>query len=394
MARTILENLKNYVHFEEADARRLVEAGPHVAAVFGRAVDRFYDEIFKNAETAAVLTEDRAVVERLKQSLLDWLRDLFSGRYDDAYYDKRSRIGHTHVRIRLPQHFIFGAIEVVALELRTAIRGSPLAEPERTVDSLQKLLAIETAIMMETYKESYSAQIRRVERDTYEEKLTRAEHLAHVGELAASLAHEIKNPLAGISGAIQVFDQQLAPDHPHKEILAEILSQIDRLDRTMRDLLIYARPKPPKRRSVDVGTLFERTLVLLRGAAVFRGVQITTRGLDAGIAARVDEGQIQQVMANLLLNAAQACKPRGGAIECAVSATDSATRIEVIDTGAGMSAESLKRAFEPFFTTRTRGTGLGLSICRRVVEAHGGMILIESRLGSGTRVAIELPTNG
>lgn len=393
MPRAILDDLKSYVHFEDADARLLAAARPHVEPVFPRVVDRFYEEIFKQPETAAILAEDPAVVERLRVSLLDWLRDLFSGRYDDAYYDKRSLIGHAHVRIRLPQHFMFGAIEVVAQELRRTLRRAPLEDRDGALDALNKLLAIETAIMLETYKESYSDHIRRTERDSYEEKLTRAEHLAHIGELAASLAHEIKNPLAGISGAIQVFDQHLAPDHPHKEVLAEMLTQIDRLDRTVRDLLIYARPKPPKRRSVDLGNLFERTLVLLRGAPVFRGVQVNTVGFDAGVTAQVDEGQLQQVLANLVLNAGQACRPRGGSIECVVKLVDSAPGIEVADTGVGMSAESLKRAFEPFFTTRTRGTGLGLSICRRIVEAHGGTISIESRLGAGTRVTIALPAH-
>ncbi len=390
MSRSILDELKRYVHFQEADARLLAAAAPHVTAVFPRVVDRFYEEIFKQPATAAILAEDEATIERLKCSLMDWLQDLFSGRYDDSYYEKRSRIGHTHVRINLPQHFMFGAIEVVAQELRRTLRRAPLAHAEPTLDALNKLLAIETAIMLETYRDSYSAQIRRVERDTYEEKLTRAEHLAHIGELAASLAHEIKNPLAGISGAMQVFDQRLAPDDPHKEVLVEVLAQIDRLDRTVRDLLIYARPKPPKRGSVDLGALIERTLVLLRGAPVFRGVEVATE-LSARVTAFVDEGQIQQVITNLVLNAAQACRPRGGTLRCRVSGMETTARIEVVDNGVGMNAESLKRAFEPFFTTRTRGTGLGLSICKRIVEAHGGTISIESRLGAGTHVTIELP---
>ena len=105
---------------------------------------------------------------------------------------------------------------------------------------------LDLAVMLESYQESYAEQVRRSERSAVEEKLTRAEHLAEIGQLAASLAHEIKNPLAGISGAIQVFRDTMPHNNPHRPILTEILGQINRLDATVKDLLLYARPLPPK----------------------------------------------------------------------------------------------------------------------------------------------------
>ena len=390
MPQAILEELKQYIGFDDSDARKLSELAAVVKPAFPRIVKRFYELIMANPDTRQVLGDDDKLAERLRGSMSDWLADLFSGDYGAEYYQKRSRIGHVHVRVRLPQRYMFSAMEVISQELKSAIREAVVKDPEDRIDSLQKLLALEMGIMLDSYRSSYSAQIRWNERSSYEEKLTRAQHLAHIGELAASLAHEIKNPLAGISGAIQVFDHGLPAGHPHKEILAEMLSQIDRLDRTVKDLLVYARPKPPQREPLRIGELFERTLVLLWEAPAMRSIDIRTEGFDSDVTVEADEVQLQQLFTNLVLNAAHACAEKGD-IRCSMETSDAAVTIEIADSGIGMPSEVVRRAFEPFFTTKAKGTGLGLSICKRIVETHDGQVEFDSQEGIGTRVRVKLP---
>jgi signal transduction histidine kinase len=225
----------------------------------------------------------------------------------------------------------------------------------------------------------------------YEQRLSESEHLASIGQLAASLAHEIKNPLAGISGAIQILGAGLGEDHEHKEIITEALHQIDRLDAAVKDLLVYARPKPPMATRQSLNTIVERVLILLREEPSFRDVRLHCEGLEVDRQVIVDEAQMQQVLTNLLLNAAQACE-EGGDVTLRIRPLQSKVRIIIEDTGTGMPTEVLARTFEPFFTTKSKGTGLGLPICRRIMEAHSGTIDIQSVIARGTRVTVEIPS--
>lgn len=234
------------------------------------------------------------------------------------------------------------------------------------------------------------AQVRQVERDAVQARLREAEQLAHVGQLAASLAHEIKNPLTGISGAIQVIRANLKPSDPHWPVLGEVLRQINRLDRSVKDLLVYARPKPPRYQRCDVSRATERVLAVLRKEPEFDRIRMECelpRNLPA-IAA--DENQLEQLLMNLVLNAAQASAP-GGVVRLVAAVRTGGIRLVVEDRGCGMPEDVARRAFEPFYTTKARGTGLGLPICRKIVEAHGGTIAVRSTPGEGTEVTVELP---
>jgi signal transduction histidine kinase len=214
--------------------------------------------------------------------------------------------------------------------------------------------------------------------------------MATIGQLAASLAHEIKNPLAGISGAVQILSTEIEDSHPHSQIMKEILQQIDRLDSAVEDLLIYARPKPPELRQTDVGQVIRSCLNVLRGDPSLQALTLNCEGADHHLDAMIDPVQMEQVVSNLILNAAQACKS-AGQITIALTATDDQLMICVQDNGEGMSDQTRKRALEPFFTTKARGTGLGLSICAHIVQAHHGSLKITSTQGVGTRVEICLP---
>jgi len=390
MTGDLFGRMKAYVSFGEADARALAEVGPAVRASFPAVVDHFYAVLVKDPDAADLIQRKPGRLKALRESLAGWLAGLFCGRYDTAYYHERAKIGRTHVRVGLPQHFMFVGMSILRQSLVEQIAGTGSGVAGRAVAALNKLLDLELAIMNETYREDLIHEMREIEQSQFEQKLSESEHLASVGALAASVAHEIKNPLAGISGAIQVLGAGLDEDHPHKEVITEVLHQIDRLDAAVRDLLIYARPKLPERTRSSLSGIVNRALMLLRAEPAMERVEVVCEGLDGECVAEVDAMQVQQVIANLMINAAHACE-QGGRIRCGLSANHDAVRIVVEDNGVGIRPEVLPRIFEPFFTTKTKGTGLGLLICKRIVEAHGGTIGIESKPGAGTRVAIELP---
>lgn len=382
--------MKAYVGFSDADVDALtglrIAIGPHLPAI----IEEFYAALRKNPQTHDVLVRSGVPVESLRGTFQSWIEGLFEGRYDTAYLHRRARIGQAHVRVGLPQHYMFTGMAVFRIALTYRIRHLAMPAMDAQLGAIHKLLDLELAVMNDSYREDLVTRVRELERTRYEERLSESEHLATIGRLAATLAHEIKNPLAGISGAIQVFGAELDDNHPHKEVITEVMRQIDRLDAAVRDLLVFARPKPPVRRVQNLSEVVERALLLLRREPTCRTLAIHCEGLDRRIDIAVDETQIQQVMTNLLLNAAHACGPRGQ-VWCRLAQLPRSARIEVEDDGVGIKPDLLDKVFEPFFTTKARGTGLGLAICKRIVETHGGSIRLDSTPGKGTRISIELP---
>lgn len=221
-----------------------------------------------------------------------------------------------------------------------------------------------------------------------QQDLINSRSLAAVGELAATVAHEIKNPLAGISGAIQVLRDAIPSESGRREVVTEILEQIRRLDSTVRDLLMFARPATPARQEVDLGETLPRAWGLLSQQADAAGVKLRLEGA-AGVRVPADPHLLHQVWTNLFQNAVEAM-PKGGEIRIRV-ADGPVVRVEVADQGGGIEPAHAARLFKPFFSTKTRGTGLGLAITRKIIEAHGGTIRIESVPGEGTTVIVEIP---
>lgn len=221
----------------------------------------------------------------------------------------------------------------------------------------------------------------------------RTEKMATIGEMAAVIAHEIKNPLAGISGAIQVFADDMQESDPRKEIIKEVLGEIERLDKSVRDLLNYARPPELHLITVTASSFLERTAGLLQKTAKKQGVDvnIVTRSDEAAIL-NIDPDQMHQVFLNLMMNALQAL-PAGGsiALSCRACPDDGIVELSVSDTGPGIPKEMQANIFKPFFTTKRTGTGLGLAISKSIIERHGGYVRVESQMGVGTNFRILLP---
>ncbi len=239
-------------------------------------------------------------------------------------------------------------------------------------------------------------------------QLEQAEKMASLGQLASAVAHEIKNPLAGVSGAMQVLAQDYPIGDPKREVIEEMLHQIRRLDQTVKDLLSYARPASPQPIPCNASDVVDRALFFVRQQLKESDVSIVTDYGEDIPQIRVDPQQVQQVILNIALNALQAMpgggtltvrtrvinrQPAAGGKGPAAASDGACVQVTISDTGRGMRPEELTKVFQPFFTTKHRGTGLGLAICQRIVEEHGGGIDLESEVGKGTTVNVRFPVN-
>lgn len=210
------------------------------------------------------------------------------------------------------------------------------------------------------------------------------EKKAVLGEFSASIAHEIRNPLATMKVCVQSFPQD--DDPRNAELITLVLEEIDRVNGVVENLLSFARPFDPERVWVTADDLLRRLAALIEPLAARENIHLILSG-DQDAPLCVDENQIQQVLMNLALNSIQAM-PEGGELSLDVQTVKDKTVITVSDTGTGMTLEALERATEPFYTTRTQGTGLGLSISKRLVQLNGGDLQISSEPGAGTRVSL------
>ena len=225
----------------------------------------------------------------------------------------------------------------------------------------------------------------RVEMET---RLREQAAMARLGEMAAVIAHEVKNPLAGIRGAIQVIGGRLAKESKESQIMKEVVARIDALNDLMKDLLLFARPPQPKPLTVDLRLLVKSTADLVRSDPTHAGVNIELEGQAPP--ARADAELLNIVFLNLLVNAAHAMQDQG-TIRVSLSGHDGMCRIVFADTGPGIPAAIREKIFNPFFTTKSRGTGLGLVTAKRLIEAHAGTINVECPSTGGTTVTIQLP---
>ncbi len=227
---------------------------------------------------------------------------------------------------------------------------------------------------------------------THHAELAHAEKLATLGQLLSSIAHEIKNPLAGIIGALKVLESEARNDDPNKPILGKILAQMERLSQTVVRSLEFARPLKPAMADVDVVDLVERTIFFVERQGAEQGVTLRKRYAAGLPRAHVDPDLMKQVFLNILLNGIQAM-PGGGTLDIEVRApSDSVIEVVISDQGVGIARDNLERIFSPFFSTKERGTGLGLYVARQIVETQRGQITVTSHLGQGTVFTVRMPT--
>ena len=228
------------------------------------------------------------------------------------------------------------------------------------------------------------------DRKRSEDQLREQAALARLGEMAAVVAHEVKNPIAGIRGALQVLASRMTAEQRDRIIIGDIIGRLDSLNAIVQDMLLFARPRQLRLEAVDVGAVVAATTELVRRDPALAGVTVRMNG-GGGPPIAADRELLQIVFLNVIMNAAQAMGGQG-MIDVAIGSANGMLRVSVADAGPGMPPEVREKAFEPFFTTKHRGTGLGLPIARRIVEAHGGAILIDVPPSGGTTISIDLPT--
>ena len=223
-------------------------------------------------------------------------------------------------------------------------------------------------------------------------QMSRAEHLATLGELAAGLAHEIRNPLAGIAGVIEIIGRDLPSTSPARAVVKDVRQEIAQINRILTDLLETARPHPPQVCLSDLNITVEHAVMLARQQVLSKPITIELQKDTNLPDIEHDSDQIHQVLLNLLLNAVQAMDTaRAGYIRVDVGSRDGCASVAVNDTGRGISPQHIANIFRPFYTTKGNGTGLGLSLARRIVEEHHGRIEVSSVVGRGSRFEVLLP---
>jgi signal transduction histidine kinase len=223
-------------------------------------------------------------------------------------------------------------------------------------------------------------------------RLAHVDQLAHLGELAAGLAHEIKNPLAGIQGALEVLRDDARADQDKARLFEEMLAELHRVNLILQRLLESGRPAPLRIVDTDAASLIGDTVSLLAPGLRRKGVRLAAEAAAELPRLRVDPAKIRQVLVNLVHNAAEATRDGGEVTVRAIGLIGSSEVLfEVADTGPGIAPSDLERIFQPFFTTKFSGTGLGLAISKSLVEQHGGRIEVESAVGRGTRMLVFLP---
>jgi signal transduction histidine kinase len=377
MEETLFEELKRYVGWSERDEEALRALHGPATPHFPRIADVFYAAILGHDGARKSLTGGESQVGHLRVTLQAWLDRLLAGPWDQAYYENRARIGRYHVRIDLPQHYMFGAMNVVRRELNDVLDTVYADRPDLRVSARQavgRILDIELAVMLHTYREDLEALHARTER------------LSTFGQLVASIGHDLRNPLGVIETSLFILRNRAGEDERVRKHLDRIGEQLGVANGIVSNLLDMIRNKPLAKERV---LLDQVVAAALDSVPRPEAVRCAVEGV-AGLEVDGDPIQLRQVLVNLVANAVDAASPegeilvRGGRLGREVT-------IAVEDTGPGVDPTTARRLFEPLITTKHKGIGLGLALVKRIVERHGGTVDYERRAGGGARFTVRLP---
>lgn len=267
----------------------------------------------------------------------------------------------------------------------------PLSDQWRYV--MLKILMVSLGCFAVSFLSSLLAeQVRRSRRElaVMEEQVRRVEKMATVGEMAAGLAHEIKNPLASLSGSIQLLREEVEFNEDHDRLMNVVLREANRLNSLLSNFLLFARPQARKLEKIELKKALEETVSLFEKNINCADRITINSSFLSGIWVEMDPTHLHQVLWNLLLNAAEAIDGSGCIVISMHPSGSANVRIEISDTGCGMSQEKTKLIFDPFYTTKSFGTGLGLSIVHRILETYGFWVTVDSVPNKGTTFKIEL----
>lgn len=381
----ILDEILAHVAFGADDRTRLNDLHAKLAASLPEIAAMFYERI-RVLPRATTMFSGPDQVARLHSLLAEWMSSGLLGPYDAVFYAKRARIGRQHVRIGLPQHYMFTAMNV----LRAAYddRIAALYEPEQArwvARSVDKLFDVELALMLRNYQLDSEAKIVAHERDG------QTARLAAIQTLTAGLAHEIRNPLNSAKLQLELLERRLRRegDDPRLVEPVELVHcELERLTRLLNEFLSFARPSEMGVGKHDIVAIAHNVIATERALAEARGAKLEMLSNEAVLGC-VDATKVHQILQNLVRNAIEAVGT-GGHVSVTVSNIRDSVHLIVEDDGPGIPDEIRRRIYEPFFSTKDSGTGLGMSIVYSMVTAHEGSISITSP-PKGTRFEVTLP---
>lgn len=379
----LFDELQRYVGFSQADQQALRALHGRLAPHFPAVAMAFYDVILRHPGARAALERGERQVGQLKDTLVRWMNDAFQGPWDDAWVERRARIGRVHVQIGLPQHYMITAMNVLRRALRTSIGdaeapGSPAWRAG--VEAMERALDLDLALMLHTYREDSEA------------RQARAERLATYGQLVGSIGHELRNPLGVIETSLYVLTSKGTADPSRtRKHLDRIGQQVTVANDIITQLLDLIRDRPLKLEAVPLGALAADVVAVLERPPA---LAVELAGFEGLPAVRGDATQLRQVLVNLLENAVDAAsEPREGAaarVRLEARATADGVVLTVDDTGAGIEPAVMARLFEPLVTSKPKGIGLGLPLVRRIVERHQGTITAGRSPLGGARFTVTL----
>lgn len=384
---TFLEDAKRYIGFTEADSEALKALFPHLKPYIPEVINHFYECVQAEPGALAVIQGGESQVERLKCTLREWLASGMIGPHGEAFYERRARIGRMHVHIGLPQVYMITATNVMRRDLRHLIQKIYADDfPTRRAagDAMDRLLDLELAIMLHTYREDS------------EQRLSRQTRLVSIGQLAANIAHELRNPLGVIETSLYLLRRRVKEVPRVERHLDKIANQVSISSGIITDLLEMARDREPRKEAASVCELVSKAL---EGARTPNHITFSVE-ISEDLRVWVEPGLVVRSLINLIDNAvAILSQPSQGSAEGAaegrveIGAGTEGERVHiwVADDGPGFAKEMLHRAFEPLVTARSSGVGLGLALVQRVCERHAGDAVVENRPEGGAKVSLILP---
>jgi signal transduction histidine kinase len=373
------QELQGYVGWTDEDARRVASLWTLVEPYLPPLVDDFYAEIQRHPDARKVITGGPAQVERLKRTLLDWVRELFSGRYDRDYVGRRWRVGWRHVEIGLDQVYTNVALSRLRRGLLHVLADhwqGDLASALAARTSLNTLIDLDLAIIEDAYQAEY---LRREQR---------GQRLAAIGQVAGGIAHELRNPLNVVKTSVYYL---LNARNPSPVKAAEHLQRIERhvvlADTVITALSNFARLPLPNLHPFPVAGCLREVLDLTSLPENVRVKVDCPADLPPALA---DADQLRIVFGNLIRNAREAM-PHGGDLVLAARHDGDSVEVDVRDTGVGIAPENLAHILEPLYSTKARGLGLGLAIARAILDKNKGSLRVTSTPGQGTTFTVRLP---
>ena len=373
------QELQQYVGWCDDDVRRVQTARDLVRPHFPALIDDFYKEIDRHPSARKVITGGEEQVLRLKGTLLVWIDELFSGRYDAEYVARRWKVGWRHVEIGLSQVFTNVALSRLRDGLFKALHENWVGEVDerlRTIRSLSKLLDLDLAMIEDAYQTEYLKRQQQNER------------LAAIGQMSGGVAHELRNPLNVVKTSVYFL---LNAKNPTPEKIAEhlhrIQRQVDVADSVTTALSDFAKQPMPQFQPFSFDTCLREALEI---SALPESIHVSI-DIPANLPYLAgDQRQMTVVFGNLIRNARDAM-PGGGRLSITAHQNGQLVEIAVADTGEGIKEEHLGRFLEPLFSTKARGIGLGLAITRAILDKHRAQLQVQSRPGVGSTFTVRVP---